>query len=173
MKVGLEFNLNGNNCIICDIKEFEGNKYANVCIEGNGKVDYRIFQIIETLEKTSLQEVKNEELLNRIMPLFIFDGVKKKEENMMIDKYLPIGTVVLLKGADKRVMITGFACESSNQKGQTFDYSGCLYPEGIINSNQNMLFNHNQIETIYFIGYNDEEERQFKEKLKQVLNEEK
>lgn len=91
----------------------------------------------------------------------------------MIDKYLPIGSVVLLKNAKKRIMITGFVSKDPNDASKVFDYSGCLYPEGIINSNENLLFNHNQIQYIYFIGFNDEEERDFKSKLKEAMNENK
>ena len=35
-------------------------------------------------------EIKDEQLLDKIMPLFIFDGVKKKEEKPMIEKYINI-----------------------------------------------------------------------------------
>ncbi len=166
MKVGFEFTLNGANCIICDIKNFMKKKYANVCLENNEKIDYKIFELENNNNKINMKEVKNEELLNKIMPLFIFDNINK-EDKPMIEKYLPIGSVVLLKNAKKRVMITGFACKSE-ESTKTFDYCGCLYPEGLINSNQNMLFDHNQIETIFFIGYNDEENKQFIEKLKNI-----
>lgn len=86
----------------------------------------------------------------------------------MVEKYLPVGSVVLLKGGKKRIAITGFIPKDSNS-GKTFDYSGCLFPEGIINSNENLLFDHDQIEHIYFIGLNDEEERLFKASLKESL----
>lgn len=90
----------------------------------------------------------------------------------MMEKYLPIGSVVLLKGGKKRIMITGFVPKSP-EGNKVFDYSGCLYPEGIISSNENLLFDHDQIEHVYFIGLNDEEERQFKAKLNEALKENK
>lgn len=86
----------------------------------------------------------------------------------MIEKYLPIGTVVLLKGGKKRVMVTGFACTPEN-KEKTFDYCGCLYPEGMLDSNSNLLFDHSQIEHVYYLGYTDAEEQQFKNRLKDIL----
>ena len=171
MKIGFQFNLNGNNCIICDIKNFNNKKYANVCIENNENIDYKIFELIENNNNITMQEIKNEKLLDQIMPLFIFDNIKK-EDKLMINKYLPIGTVVLLKNAKKRIMITGFACKSPENENKTFDYCGCLYPEGLISSNQNMLFDHNQIETVFFIGYNDEEAKQFEAKLKEITKNE-
>ena len=66
---------------------------------------------------------------------------------MNYQKYLPIGSVVLLKDATKKVMITGF-CVLPQEGNNVFDYCGCIYPEGMISSEQNCLFNHNQIEKI-------------------------
>ena len=86
----------------------------------------------------------------------------------MKEKYLPLGTVVILKGATKRVMITGFASTSQETGDTIFDYSGCMYPEGFFDYNQVCVFNHDQIEKIYFMGYSDEEEVEFK---KQLVNE--
>lgn len=83
-------------------------------------------------------------------------------------KYLPLGTIVLLKGAKKRLMVTGFCIYSDEQK-RYFDYTGCIYPEGFISSTQNLVFDHNQIEKIIVMGYSDEEEKQFKKDLYQKL----
>ena len=57
----------------------------------------------------------------------------------MNEKYLPIGSVVLLKNATKRLMVTGFLVSSKEFPEKVFDYSGCLYPEGIITSEQTAL----------------------------------
>ena len=88
---------------------------------------------------------------------------------MNFEKYLPIGTVVMLKGGSKRVMIVGFCCSDNKDATKIYDYSGCLYPEGTISSDKMLLFNHNQIDKIYNLGLVDEEEKQFKEKLKEFL----
>ena len=80
------------------------------------------------------------------------------------EKYLPIGTVVLLKGGKKRTMITGFCAKSIEDKSKIYDYSGCLYPEGFISSNQTLLFDHNQIDKIFYLGLVDNEERSFKDR---------
>lgn len=84
------------------------------------------------------------------------------------EKYLPIGTVVMLTGGKKRVMITGFCAVQEAEQEKMWDYSGCLYPEGLLSSNQNCLFNHEQIEKIYYLGLIDEEEKEFKKKLKEI-----
>lgn len=89
----------------------------------------------------------------------------------MKEKYLPIGSVVMLEGGSKRLMITGFCAISPEKKEEVYDYVGCLYPEGMFSSNQNALFNHEQIKQIYCLGYSDEEEKVFKNKLKDALSE--
>ena len=88
----------------------------------------------------------------------------------MGEKYLPIGTVVMLTGGKKRVMITGFCTIQESNKEKIWDYSGCIYPEGFLSSNQTCLFDHEQIEKIYYLGYVDQEEQQFKSKLKELTD---
>ena len=88
----------------------------------------------------------------------------------MKEKYLPIGTVVMLKGGKKRVMICGYCMIDEKNQDIVYDYDGCMFPEGILNSNQALLFNHDQIEKIYFVGLEDQEEKEFVEKLKMTVN---
>ncbi len=66
-------------------------------------------------------------------------------------------------------MICGFCCHGTGENDKLFDYVGCLSPEGFISSDKNLLFNHDQIEKIISMGFVDEEEKQFKEKLNNVL----
>ena len=88
---------------------------------------------------------------------------------MINKKFLPIGTVVLLKNATKKLMITGFCTVPENGKNETYDYCACLYPEGIISSNQVALFNHDQIDKVFYMGFQNEEEKDFKKRLDEAL----
>lgn len=89
---------------------------------------------------------------------------------MNTEKYLPIGTVCLLKNAKKRVMVTGFAAKGKETGDKMFDYIGCLYPEGVISSDKNLLFNHDQIDKIFYMGYVDDEQKELMNKLKSYLD---
>ena len=91
------------------------------------------------------------------------------QDNILREKYLPIGSIVLLKGGKKRAMITGFCSVAQENQDKIYDYSGCVYPEGYLSSNQVCLFDHDQIEKIFFVGYEDDEEKTFKGKLKQIV----
>jgi hypothetical protein len=76
----------------------------------------------------------------------------------------PLGTVVLLKDSKKRLLIYGrFQKEVSSNK--IWDYVGCYYPEGSINSSENFLFNEDQIHKVYFLGFQDYEELLFRQEL--------
>lgn len=88
-------------------------------------------------------------------------------------KILPIGSVVLLKEAEKRIMIIGYYPTSVvDNKEVTYDYSGCLYPEGVIDSDKSMLFNHDDIDHLFFYGLMDEEQEEFAKALEEAVAEE-
>ena len=89
------------------------------------------------------------------------------------EKFLPIGTVVLLKGATKRLMISGYCAVDQEKKDEMWDYSGCMYPEGFLSSTQSFLFDHSQIAKIYSLGYKDDEEEEFQQKLNNYINSKK
>lgn len=91
------------------------------------------------------------------------------ENDVLNEKFLPIGTVVMLKGGSKRATITGFCSTGNDNQEKIYDYSGCIYPEGFLSSNQVCLFDHEQIDKIYYMGFVDEEEKEFKSKLNEFL----
>lgn len=88
---------------------------------------------------------------------------------MIPEKFLPLGTIVLLNGGEKKLMIAGFAVSSADDN-KTYDYLGCLYPEGVISNDQNLVFNHDQIVQIVSMGFDSEENREFQAKLKEVVS---
>ncbi len=83
--------------------------------------------------------------------------------------FLPIGTVVLLKGGTKKVMINGFCSIPNDNNHKLYDYCGCIYPEGVIDSNKVCLFNKEQIQEVLFKGYENEEEEKFKNELNETI----
>lgn len=85
-------------------------------------------------------------------------------------KYLPLGSVVLVKNAKKRIMITGFAIKANEKPDKIWDYIGCLYPEGIQSPDKNLLFDHKDISTIYAVGYCDDEHKRYINFLDSSLN---
>ena len=91
----------------------------------------------------------------------------------MNEKFLPIGTVVKLKGGTKKIMITSYLVFPNNRNGKSemFEYGACPYPAGIIDSKYAVAFNHEQIAEIIYLGHIDEEQKEFNKAL--ITTEEK
>ncbi len=90
----------------------------------------------------------------------------------MLEGLLPIGSVVLLKNSTKRVMIIGLLQKQVQEdKEVIWDYSGCYYPEGYMGPDRTFLFNNDQLEKIFAVGYQDEEQFEFKTKVDAVRTE--
>ncbi|MED0681370.1 DUF4176 domain-containing protein [Aneurinibacillus thermoaerophilus] len=83
-------------------------------------------------------------------------------------RLLPLGSVVLLKEGTKRVMIYG-RIQRQADNNKIWDYIACLYPEGNIDPNQAYLFDHEQIDTVCFTGYQDMEEIMFNQEIQAFL----
>ena len=96
-------------------------------------------------------------------------GAKLKAPNKTA-QLLPIGSVVMLKNGTKAVMVIGFYTYSGEHPDKVFDYSGCMYPEGMIGSDLNLLFNHDQIQEVLYTGYQSEQEVEFKQKLAKAFD---
>ena len=91
--------------------------------------------------------------------------------NEIGEKFLPIGTVVILKGGKKRIMITGYCPTGKGKKeGKVFDYSGCIYPEGMMFTDTIAIFDHSQIDKVYHTGLIDDEFKEFNVKVTQLYN---
>lgn len=91
----------------------------------------------------------------------------------MFEQTLPIGSVVLLKNATKRMMILGYCRYQEGDQTTIYDYCGCSYPEGFISPEKTAVFNHDQIEQIYALGFQNDEQIVFRHKLMQVLEKRK
>lgn len=89
----------------------------------------------------------------------------------MREKYLPIGSVVMLKGAEVPLMVTGFCPAPLENPRYAYDYCGCIYPFGFLTPDTIAMFNHDQIEEILFVGFENENEAAFKKDMIDILKE--
>ncbi len=88
----------------------------------------------------------------------------------MYKNMLPIGSVVLLKGGEKRIMITSRIITQAGDD-RIFDYAACYYPEGLVDPKNMIFFNRDAIETVYFLGFQDIEELEFRTNILDNLGE--
>ena len=97
-----------------------------------------------------------------------------KETNTTVDStkltFLPLGSVVRLKGGKLRIAVIG---STPIEKGKTevWDYLGAVWPMGVITSDNNLLFNRDQIEEVVFEGFTDSAEVEFRTKLEKAVEE--
>mgnify|MGYP004559404369 FL=1 len=91
----------------------------------------------------------------------------------MPNKYLPIGSVVKLKGNDKKIMIIGYYSLEYNNAVRIYDYVGCSYPEGLLIKNNSYSFNHSDISSVVFNGYIDESFNKLNTNLKDEPSDDK
>lgn len=89
---------------------------------------------------------------------------------------LPIGSIVYLKEGTSKLMILNrgpiLPSEETNGKGTMYDYTGCIYPQGL-DPNNVFYFNEENIDKVVFEGYKDEEEERFQEIYDSWLEENK
>ena len=87
----------------------------------------------------------------------------------MFKNLLPIGSVIMLKGGVKKLMITGIKVSTEDQPEKFYDYIGVFYPEGYIGAQSCFLFNHDDINDVVFKGYNNPEREDFIEFLENEI----
>lgn len=88
----------------------------------------------------------------------------------MYKNMLPIGSVVLLKGGNKRVMICG-RIQVRGGENKIYDYSACYFPEGLVDADSTFFFDRDAIDSVFFIGCQDQEELQFRRDVLDTLGE--
>lgn len=81
-----------------------------------------------------------------------------------VKRLLPIGSVIMLRGAKKALMVFGI-CQTQKDTGKEFDYIGVLWPEGNMGAKTQVLFSHDDIEQVVFTGYDTPERQTFIERL--------
>lgn len=81
---------------------------------------------------------------------------------MNVENLFPIGTVVLLNEGTKKLMIIGILQES---QGKRYDYMGVTYPEGFMGPEYMFLFNQEDIQNVFYLGFMDSEYQIFRANL--------
>lgn len=79
---------------------------------------------------------------------------------MRIKELLPIGSIIKIKGVEKRFMITGVR-QTNVEDNKEYDYMAIMYPEGHISDDGQILLDHEMIEDVVFLGYEDDEREVF------------
>ena len=148
-----------NNTEYYVVDEIKEKNLYYILINVNDKKDMQIRKVVELDGEISLVTLDSDEEFDRIINKYNSD-----------ERFLPIGTVCKLAKGEKKIMITGYLVSDEKKPDSYYDYSGCVFPEGVLNPKINLLFNHDQIEKVYFKGYINEESEEFLIKIKLADN---
>ena len=80
-------------------------------------------------------------------------------------RFLPIGTVVLLKNGTKEIMINSYCVFGKTKADKMYEYGACLYPEGVIDTDNVYVFNHDDIDKVIHLGYSSDLQKEYSKKL--------
>lgn len=89
-----------------------------------------------------------------------------------IEELLPIGSIALLKDGKKKIMIIGVK-QRNLSDNIVYDYLTIPYPEGFVNASCMFFVNHNAIQEVFFRGYEDDERKEFINKLSEYYKNKK
>ena len=91
---------------------------------------------------------------------------EKREEGF---RYLPTGSIVILRRGTRKVMIVGRGkMVEVDGKSWYFDYAATAYPEGL-RGNEFIYLNHSWIDQVVFTGYHDDEDTIVNHNLQEYL----
>lgn len=62
-------------------------------------------------------------------------------------------------------MVAGYLAREASNPDQVWDYSGFKFPIGFVKNDETYCFDHNQIESVLALGYQETEQFQFMTKL--------
>lgn len=86
-------------------------------------------------------------------------------------EFLPLGSIVLLKGGIQKLLIIARALRVCNGNEEFFfDYGGVTYPEGLV-GDQMAYFNADKINRVVFEGYSDIDNKNMVENINQFITE--
>ena len=88
-------------------------------------------------------------------------------ENKERTEYLPLGSIVILKGGTQKVVVNARGLVTMvTTPPSFFDYGGSLYPQGII-GDQILYFNHKDIAKVVFEGFSDADDAMMVDNINQ------
>lgn len=87
------------------------------------------------------------------------------------ERLLPIGSVVLVKGSIKKLVIVARGLAAKENEGlKIYDYGAVTYPEGLVGENL-LNFDADSIEEVIYEGYSDKDEERMEANIESWLEE--
>lgn len=117
------------------------------CLESTS-VGWEVYYQERGVKTTSKQFVDEQSACSYILGMFL-------DEEDDVPDILPLGSVVLLQGGSKKVIITARAINvAHNNELYFFDYGAIAYPEGFV-GDQMVYFQKDAVSQVLYAGYSD------------------
>ncbi len=102
-------------------------------------------------------EILNSAYWRESDPGYDITEMTRSDKEMANVEFLPLGSIVLLKGGIRKLMIIGRGLNvKKDDDTYFFDYGGILYPDGVT-GDEMLYFNADGISKVYFHGYQDDD----------------
>lgn len=108
------------------------------------------------------------------MPKYVWQEKFNERDDSRMEKvdFLPLGTVGVLNGSIKKVMIAQRAVYVPVNEDETdikyFEYGAVLYPEGLVDG-QLVYFNSEDVYKVIAVGYTDADDELLVEEINEAL----
>ena len=108
------------------------------------------------------------------MPKYVWQEKFNERDDSRMEKvdFLPLGTLVVLNGSIKKVMIALRAVYVPVNEDETdikyFEYGAVLYPEGLVDG-QLVYFNSEDVYKVIAVGYTDADDELLVEEINEAL----
>lgn len=108
------------------------------------------------------------------MPKYVWQEKFNERDDSRMEKvdFLPLGTVVVLNGSIKKVMIAQRAVYVPVNEDETdikyLEYGAVLYPEGLVDG-QLVYFNSEDVYKVIAVGYTDADDELLVEEINEAL----
>jgi hypothetical protein len=79
--------------------------------------------------------------------------------------WLPIGSVVHIEGYDEDPIMITACMVGLEEDGSLWDYAGIPYPEGVTTHGQDILFDKDGIDAVFYVGYQSPDGERYQDAL--------
>lgn len=95
--------------------------------------------------------------------------IEQSDKILKMSGYLPIGSIVQLKGAVNKAMIIGVLLADSSEPNKIYDYAVVAYPIGYLSTGEVYLEDKKDITQIYYLGYLTDDQINLNEIIQEKL----
>lgn len=95
--------------------------------------------------------------------------IEQSDKILKTGDYLPVGSIVQLKGAVNKAVIIGVLHTDPSEPNRIYDYAVVAYPVGYLSSGEVYLKDKEDITQIYYLGYVTDDQISLNKRIQEVM----